>query len=151
MGGSDVKTVYNVLPFGIDSNPPDGYRAIYADTGIKGEKVLLGVLNPDAKAEKGGMRIFSVDSNGDEAFTITLKANGDCEIGGNSDFLARFNELKSGFDQLVEDFNAHVQDYNTHVHPGVLSGGASTAVTTSISIESEASIDSAKIDNVKTG
>jgi hypothetical protein len=150
MGGSDVKTVFNILPFGIDSNPPEGYRAIYADTGINGEKILLGVLNENVQAEVGGLRIFSIDSSGNEATSIYLRANGDIELGGNTNYMTKFTELKSGFDELKGDFNTHVQNYNSHVHPGVTAGSASTAVTVTISEETEASIDLAKIDNIKT-
>ena len=50
-----------------------------------------------------------------------------------TDFLAKFNELKSGFDQLVGDFNAHV-----HTGTGVVP-----------TVPSTASIDDAKIDNMK--
>lgn len=71
------------------------------------------------------------------------------EIGGNANFAARFNELKSGFDQLLGDHNALVSKYNTHVHPGVVVGPGSSLVTPSIESPSTASIDAAKIDEIK--
>ena len=147
LGSSDVKTVFNLLPFGIDSNPSKDYRAIYADTGINGEKVLLGVLNKQILAEAGEIRIFS-EIEGEIATFIHLKKNGKIELGGDSNFIAKFNELKTGFDQLKGDLNSHIQNYNSHVHPGVTAGGASTAVTVSTSTESEADIDEAKNDNL---
>ena len=53
---------------------------------------------------------------------------------GDSDFMVRFSELKAGFDQLKSDFN-------THSH---------TAHGTPPTTPSTASVDSCKIDEIKT-
>lgn len=67
---------------------------------------------------------------------IQLNDDNTIELNGSADFAAAFNELKAGFDQLVSDFNSHV-----HVETG-----ASTATPT---VPSTASIDAAKVDEVK--
>lgn len=61
------------------------------------------------------------------------------------DFLARFDELKTGFDQLKSDFNAFL----THVHSGVTTGGGVSGPATPPATVSTASIDSAKIDELE--
>lgn len=76
--------------------------------------------------------------------------DGDIIFNSGSDNAVRFSELKTGFDQLKQDFNKFVTTiYNVHVHPGVLSGGASTLITTNVGTSTTASIDNAKIDNIK--
>jgi len=137
-------------PHGIDSNPVKDMVAIRAETGIKGEAVVIGYLNPNALAAQGENRIYSTDSNGNVVQYFWLKNDGTTEINGTGDFLARFNELKAGFDQLRDDFNTHVQTYNTHLHPGVATGLGNTGPTPSTGTPSTASIDTAKIDELKT-
>jgi hypothetical protein len=74
------------------------------------------------------------------------------EIGGNTNFMARFSELKVGFDQLKSDHNDLVNAFNTHVHATAGTGPPSTPTpATGIPASaSTASIDDAKIDEIKT-
>jgi len=150
MGKSDVQETEQIAPHGIDSNPVENMIAIYSPTLQQGEPVILGYINKNQIADVGETRIFSTDEKGELKTFIHLLNDGTMEIGGNGDFMARFNELKSGFDELRGDFNSHVQNYNTHVHPGVTPGPSATAITPSISTPSAASIDAAKIDEIKT-
>ena len=65
--------------------------------------------------------------------------------------MVRFSELETGFNELKDDFNNFISTvYNTHIHPGVLSGGASTSPTPSTGSSSSADISAAKIDEIKT-
>lgn len=167
-GSADIQTVFYVQPFGIDGNPVPGYRAIFADTASREDKILIGVIFENAITDIGELRLHSEDADGNEKAslhlkntgevemiananaTLILKDDGIIEINGNADFMARFSELKNGFDQLKQDFNNLITAYNAHVHPGVTAGGASTLVTPSQGTSSTASIDDSKIDNVKT-
>lgn len=168
-GSADVQTVFTIQPFGIDGNPVKGYRAIYADTASKEDKVLIGVIFENALADVGELRLHSEDADGAEMASIHLKNNGDIkmaanaaatlnaladgnlELNGNADFIARFSELKNGFDQLKSDFNTFINtQYNVHVHTGVTTGAGSSAVTPQLGSPSSASIDGSKVDNVKT-
>ncbi|MDD5013672.1 MAG: hypothetical protein PHW73_01040 [Atribacterota bacterium] len=153
LGSKDIKSIYNILPFGIDSNPSKDYRAIYADTGVNGEKILLGIIYTKVIAEVGEMRLYSEDNNGDEVFSLHLKKDGTCEIGGNADNAVRYTKLKKGFDKLLEDHNKLLDAFNQHMHPTAGTGAPSppTAVPDLIpAIVSQADISESKIDNIKT-
>jgi hypothetical protein len=153
LGSKDVKSIYNALPFGIDSNPSKDYRAIYADTGVNGEKTLIGIIYTKAVAAVGEMRLYSEDSDSNEVFSLHLKNNGTCEIGGNNDNAVRYAKLKKGFDQLLEDHNKLADAFNQHMHATAAPGAPSipTPVTNLIpAVASEADITESKINNIKT-
>ena len=122
MGKSDVQETEQIAPHGFDSNPVKDMIAVYAPTLQQGETVIIGYINKNQIAEPGETRIFSTDSDGELQTFIHLLNDGTMEIGGDADFMARFNELKSGFDQLRDDFNNHLTNYNTHTHAGVTPG-----------------------------
>lgn len=150
MGRSDVQTGIAAQPYGVDSNPIADMVAVYSKTGENGKAVIVGYLNKNQVAGPGELRLFSTDGNGAEVMYAWLRSDGTMELGGDTDFMARFSELKAGFDQLKSDFNSHVNTFNAHVHPGVTAGAGSTAVTATPGTASAASIDAAKIDEIKT-
>lgn len=151
-GKSDVQTPSQAAPHGIDSNPVAGMAAVFCETGMKGKPVVLGYVNRDQQADIGEIRIYSTDENGVQQTYLWLKNNGTMEVGGNADFMVRFNELKAGFDELKADFNTHISVYNAHTH--VYSPGpgtpAPTATPVAQDVASTASIDAAKIEEIKT-
>ena len=152
-GKDDVHTADSVTPHGIDSKPVKDALAIYARTNSSEQAVILGYLKNFDKTSEGETRIFATDADGAEVFDIYLKKDGTCEIGGNSDFMVRFNKLKEGFDQLLSDHNDLVNAFNTHVHATAATGPPSppTAVPPDIpATPSAASIDDSKIDEIKT-
>jgi hypothetical protein len=97
--------------------------------------------------KSGKIEIISSDGAGTIAASLKLLADGIMEINGNDDFLARFNKLKAGFDELKADHNALVATYNGHQHTET---GSTTSGPLTSETESEASIDSAKIETIKT-
>ncbi len=129
-----TESAAEAMPFGIDSNPLNGMIAIYAATRTHGNPVIIGYVNKHQLAAIGELRLFSKSDDATVATSIWLKNDGTMEIGGNTDFMARFGELKEGFDQLRSDFNTHVHSSNG-TPPTVLS---------------VASIDDAKIEEIKT-
>lgn len=139
-GLNDVQTSLPILPHGIDSKPVSGQTGIHAKTTNRSDSIFLGVVYKSSVTSEGETRIFATDSDGTEVFDILLKNDGTCEFGGNSDYMVRFNELKTGFDQLRSDFNSFL----IHVH-GVAGTPPVPPATPSI-----ASIDGAKIDSIKT-
>lgn len=147
-GKGDVQTSLQIVPHGIDSNPVKDMVAVHAETGEKGKTVVLGYLNKDLLAEVGATRVFSTDADGALQTYIWLKADGTMEIGGNAKHMARFEELKSGFDTLKTDFNNLVTKFNAHMHPTAGTGAPSPPTVTHTA--STASIDSAKINEIKT-
>jgi len=153
LGNADVQTGYNIQPFGIDSNIPAGYKAIFAETGNRGEKIILGIINTKALAQPGELRLHSEKADGTESFPIYLKNNGTCEIGGNTDFMVRFSKLEEGFNTLKTDHNNLVSAFNAHMHATAAVGSPSppTAIPSSIPAQaSTASIAAAKINEIKT-
>jgi hypothetical protein len=150
MGKSDVQETEQITPFGIDSNPVKDMIAVYSPTLQQGEPVIVGYINKNQISDVGETRIFSTDENGTLKTFIHLLNDGTMKIGGDADFMVRFNALKSGFDQLKSDFNNHLTNYNTHVHSGVTTGPGTSGPTPSVSTASTASIDSSKIAEIKT-
>lgn len=150
LGKSDVQTSPPVLPHGIESKPTKENIAVHALTMSKGDAVVIGYVQLNLeKTQEGETLIYSTDSSGNRVFEMLLNNSGICEFGGNSDFLARFNELKTGFDQLTSDFNSFVSTFNSHVHISA-APGSPNAPTVTPAIPTTANIDSAKIDNIKT-
>lgn len=156
-GRSDVREPYESLPFGVDGVPPEGWRALYAETSEQGRNVVIGYINQNQLSilNAGENHVYSTDASGENiAAFIKFLNNGTMEVLGTGDFFVRFNELQTGFNQLRSDFNTHVTNYNGHIHtttatvgtgpPGVISSTGST------SSSSSASIDAAKIDEIQT-
>lgn len=146
-GLSDIQTPIQIGPYGVDSNPVKDMVAVYGPTQQKGENVIIGYLNINQLADIGEYRNFSTDENGNLAFYTWLKNDGTMEIGGNSDFMVRYSELKTGFDQLKSDLNTFITLYNAHVH--VTPAGPSSP-TVSLATPSTADISGAKIQEIKT-
>ncbi len=148
-GKSDVQTAIEVSPYGIDSNPIKDMVAVYAETSEKGKVTIIGYLNKNQQAGIGELRTFSTDSNGVEKFYTWLKNDGTMEIGGNSNFAVKFNELKTEFNALKKSHNDFLTEYKTHVHTGGTIMG-STGTTVSTQLPNTSNIDSAKNDKIKT-
>jgi hypothetical protein len=140
-GNTDVQTGSYVQPFGIDGNIPAGYRVIFADTGNMGTKIVLGIINTKALAQVGELRLHSEKTDGSEAFAILLKADGTCEIGGNTDNLVGFIKLKEAFNDLQTKFNTFAQAYTP--------GSPTSLGTPPICEQSNKNIDDCKLDNLK--
>lgn len=146
-GSIDIQESVQIGPSGFDSRPVKDTIAIYSKTTVDGQAVIIGYVNKHALADVGESRIYSTDENGQEKIAFHWKKNGTAELGGSADFLARFNELKAGFDQLKSDHNDLVSKYNSHQH---VETGGTTATTATTATPSTASIDNAKINELKT-
>lgn len=150
LGKSDIRTAVQASPPGTDSSPIKDMVAVYSKTISKDGAVVVGYLLKDQLAKPGEHRTFSTDKDGNLKFYIWQKDDGTVEFGGDTKNLVRYQELEQGFNQMKQDLNTHIQNYNTHVHSGVQAGGGSTAITTTISQPSTASIAGAKINEMKT-
>lgn len=137
LGKYDIQTAPVAAPYGIDSNAVRNMIAVYADTSVKGQQVIIGYINVNSLAEIGGVRIFSTNDQGAEQFYVYLRASNNLELGGDSRHLARFEELETAFNQLKTDFNSH---FHTSAAPGL--------PTTPPATPSSADISGAKIDNI---
>ena len=149
----DVQTSNQCSPWGDDSHPLPNTDVVHSETANDETTVILGVIQKNQKTRPGEKRIFATDTDGNVVVDIWLKNDGTVEYDGTGDFLARFNELKSGFDQLKSDHNDLVNVFNAHKHATAATGPpvGPTPVPNQIpATTSTASIDNAKIDNFKT-
>ena len=141
LGKGDVQTPLEASPFGSDSNPPPGLRAIYAKTGTKGDTFIIGYINLDQVAEVGEHRLFSTDEQGNLAFEARMRNDGTFEIGGSVDNLTRHNALNIELQKLVVALQAELALIAIGIAAG---GGAYTPGVLSLDISN------AKIEELKT-
>ncbi len=137
LGKSDIQTAPVCAPYGIDSNAIADMIAVYADSSMKGDSVIIGYINKNALAEVGGLRLFSTNSAGAEQFYVYLRASNNLELGGDQRHLARFEELETAFNELKADYNAHQ-------HLSTATGTPTSAPV----VPTAADISGAKIDNI---
>lgn len=135
-----AKTADVVAPFGDDSHPLKDMTAIYAETSEVGDNIIIGYINTNQLAGEGEKRIFSLRPDGSLSFSIHLKNDGTCEIGGNSDFAVRFNQLNQSLQQQVLSINSEL----TAIAAGIASAGGSYTPNL-INLDLTAS----RVDNVK--
>lgn len=150
-GKLDARTAEDVSSYGIDSNPVKDMVAIYAESGVSGETVIIGYINKNRLAQVGETRLFSTDANGNLKTSIWLKNDGNIELGGNTDNLLRFSKTKEVLDELKNDITTLKNIFKTWT-PVPNDGGAAlkTASTTWANTALQKSIDPAKIDTLKT-
>lgn len=150
-GNKDVQSAPVVMPFGDDSQAPRDWMALYGKTDVNGDNVIIGYINKNVVAGSGEKRIYSVKSDNSLSTYIYLKDDETMEIGGNVDYMVRFNKLKDAFNELKGDFNDLVTKFNTHTHVLSLTAGTGTAAPTlTTGSPSSADINPAKIEEIKT-
>lgn len=140
LGKSDIQTAPVCGPYGVDGNPIADMIAVYAESSVKGQQVIIGYVNKNAVAEVGGLRLFSTNSAGAEQFYVYLRASNNLELGGDARHLARFEELETAFNELKAAYNGH-----THLST------ATGTPTSGVSVSSSADIAACKITNIKVG
>lgn len=152
-GLSDTLTPIQVAPYGVDSVPIKDMVAVYSETSEKGKSVIIGYLNKNALAGVGEYRTFSTDASGVLKFYIWQKANGTCEIGGNTHNLVRYTPLNAGLQTEVGLINqnlnaiaANLSLLNAYVN-GLVPG---TVPTPYVPVAVSLDISAAKINEIKT-
>jgi len=139
-GKSDIQTPYQSNPFGLDSNPIAGMKAIYSATSEAGKNVIVGYLNVDQLSQTGEARLYATDSNGVLKTYVWLKNNGDILLGGDSDNLVKYTPLNNG----LQDLRLALQQELIAIAAGISAGGGSyTPGTLNINISNS------KVDKVK--
>ena len=94
-----AKTADECSSFGDDSNPIKDMDAVFCETEVGGEPVIIGYIQKERLAAPGEKRIYSLDEYGDMANDIWLKADGTIEIGGNTDNFVSYKELNKGLQE----------------------------------------------------
>lgn len=129
-------------PSGIDSKPQEGDYAVGVQLPGSSQWAIIGYMDPKNQSlvEEGEIRIYSRDSGGNAAIEFILKSDGTAEMGGDADNVAGFAELKSGFDQLKTQITNNLN---------AISAAITTLTGTYVVIPLTATIDNAKIDELK--
>lgn len=146
MGRDDVKEHRAAAPWGDESVPVKDAVAIWANTSVSGEAVVIGYINTSALDDlnPGERRIFSTDDSGAVQVYARFTDDGKIQLNGAADNLIRYSEMRSAFNEMRSDLNNLITLYNTHVHPAVGAPTASTATP------STADMTSSKIDELQT-
>ncbi len=101
-GKNDVQTPIQASPYGCDSKPIKDMIAVYSPTGTDGSTVIIGYLNKNSLAGIGEYRTFSTNDKGVEKFYTWLKSDGTIEIGGNTNYAVKYNQLKIEYDKTKQ-------------------------------------------------
>ena len=136
-----AKTAKVSANYGDDSQPLKNMTAIYSPTAVNSEPVIIGYINTNQVAEEGEKRIFSQSLDGSLSFSIHLKTDGTCEIGGNIDNAVRFSALEGSLNDSDGLINAELVKIQA-LFTGLGLTYARSQVTTDIS--------TSKIDEIKT-
>lgn len=162
-GPKDVKSAPEGVPFGIDSNPIAGMKAVYIQTSAAGQPVIIGYyVNSDKPtpnqpvAMPGEARLYSTDANGNLITYLWLHntaGDGQVEIGGTADNAVSYNNLQVQFNELNSKFNKLVDAFNQHEHATAATGPPSIPTPVPLlipAIESTADITQAQKKEIKT-
>lgn len=136
-----AKTAKVASDYGDDSQPLKNMTAIYAETAVNSEPIIVGYINTQQIAKEGEKRLYSQTPQGSLSFDIYLKNDGTCEIGGNIDNAVRFTPLNNGIILKDNLINTELSKIATAI---TALGGTYTpsAVATDLSL--------AKIQEIKT-
>lgn len=110
-----VKTAFESMPFGEDSNPLKDMTALYVQTGANNEQFIIGYINTKQLAEVGEKRLFSLKTDGTDSAFIWLKNNETIELNGNTDNLVRFAKLELALQQLDQAINGELVKIQTGI------------------------------------
>jgi phage gp45-like len=147
----DVQSVELISQNGEQTNPNDDSGVVILELGPSW-KIAIATrdnVEPDSGLQRGEKIIYSLDSSNQIKAKIYLKEDGTVVLNDGTDWAVQFTEMKSAFDQLKSDFNSFISIFNAHVHPGVLSGGASTSPTATSGSTSSADMANAKVSTVQ--
>lgn len=110
-----VKTADECSPFGDDSNPLKDMDAIFCETEVGGEPIIIGYIQKERLALPGEKRIFSLDDNGELSNYIWLKKDKSIEIGGSDDNLVAFAGLNSELINHNNKINSELEKIRTAI------------------------------------
>ena len=150
-GKNDVQTPIQASPYGCDSKPIKDMIAVYSPTGTDGNTVIIGYLNKNSLAGIGEYRTFSTDAQGVEKFYTWLKNDGTIEIGGNTNYAVKYNQLKIEYDKTKQYLTTLKTATGTLA--SVLDGiapGTSTAFNLAMSTQILGDFSQAKNSVIKT-
>lgn len=140
-GNSDVRETDDCGIPGVDASPIKGMKAIYAQTQVEGEEVIIGYIIDQQQVASGEIKIYSQDDNGTQKFFAHFKKDGTCNFGGDQDNLVRYTGMDASVQKIVQFINQQLP----LIAAGIATGGGSYTPGT-LSVDTS----SAKIEEIKT-
>lgn len=103
-----TKTAKECSPFGFDSQPPEGWTAIYAETSNADESVVVGYINKHQFMGAGATRMYSIGTDGAVKAYVVCDAVGRINLNGNEFSSVRFENLVTGLNSQNTLINAEL-------------------------------------------
>ena len=127
-----TKTAKECRPFGFDSQPPEGWTAIYSETTNKDESVIIGYINKNQLVGAGESRQYSVDALGAVKAYVVCDASGRITLNGNEFSAVRYENLVTGLNANDTLINAEFAKIATAINALVPGSYVVTPVSTNI-------------------
>lgn len=118
--GGTVMTTKESYPFGFDSQPHEGWTAIFSETSNRDEAVIVGYINKNQLAEAGSSRMYAVGEDGVVRGFIHCRLGGNIELNGSEYSAVRFDPLDSQLQAQKELINAELVKISAAI--GLLGG-----------------------------
>ena len=93
--GGSAMTTKECAPFGFDSQPQEGWTAIYAETTNKDEAVVIGYINKGQLVDAGESRMYAVGSNGELLGFVYNRNDGVLGLNGFDFSAVRYDPLNA--------------------------------------------------------
>lgn len=110
-----TKTADECSPFGDDSNPVEGMDAIFCETEVGGEPIIIGYIQKERLAKPGEKRIYSLDEDGFPATDIFLKNDGTIEVGGSDDNFVSYRPLNQELESYASKLTSELTKIQTAI------------------------------------
>jgi hypothetical protein len=126
-----AKTAKECAPFGFDSQPREGWTAIYAETTNKDESVVVGYINKNQLVGAGESRMYAVGSNGELLGYVYNRNDGVLGLNGFAFSAVRYAPLNTALQAQNTLINAEL----TKIQAAITSlGGSYTRAPTTVNI-----------------
>lgn len=134
------KTADECSPFGDDGNPLKDMDAVFCETEVGGEPIIIGYIQKQRLAQPGEKRIYSLDKDGELSNYIWLKNDKTIEIGGSDDNLVAYENLNQG----LQEQNQQIMSELTKIATAISTLGGVYVVG-----DVEINIEKSKTDDIK--
>lgn len=126
-----TKTAKECAPFGFDSQPQEGWTAIYAETSNKDEAVVIGYINKNQLVGAGESRMYAVGSNGELLGYVYNRNDGVLGLNGFAFSAVRYAPLNTALHAQNTLINAELAKISASI---TLLGGSYTVAPVSVNI-----------------
>lgn len=140
-GKADIRQVVETGPYGFDSSPIPGTRAVYVDT-IGKQSVTVGYIGKNQKAQPGESKMYSTDTGGVEKYFVYCYADKvSIGTGTPAKHFTRYEDLNTKLQDQISQINTQLD---------AISAGISGAGGAYAPVHIVEDFSSAKTDNILT-